>query len=289
MTTDIFQGITFSDVKSRRNAELAIEHLTHTSDRNRGFLVIGGPGSGKTMLARMIARQVRTIVCASSPSSERGFVTAIKDAHARAARVVVFDDLPCRRRLKSEALFDLIRGDGPLTTANIFLLGHALRLAPNLEKRFRVIRLTGRADAAQFAHMFDRATVAAVVGEETEEQVDHVRGRNLTTAWRHFSRGTFATNNAKGFGMPEGADVHWDGNQIALMHGELSEAHEGIRKDLMDAHLPHRKAVEVELADVVIRIMNYGTERKLDIAGAIVEKAAFNKTRPHMHGAGKKF
>lgn len=113
--------------------------------------------------------------------------------------------------------------------------------------------------------------------------------KELIRAWRAFSEETFATNNAKGFGMPEGANIHWDGNQIALMHGELSEAHEGLRKNLMDDKLTHRNAVEVELADVVIRIMNYAKERNLDVAGAIVEKAAFNRTRPHMHGAGKQF
>src|SRR5690606_34482374 len=44
-----------------------------------------------------------------------------------------------------------------------------------------------------------------------------------------------------------------DGECIALMHSELSEALEGIRKNSNDDHLPHRKSVEVELADTLIR------------------------------------
>lgn len=107
-------------------------------------------------------------------------------------------------------------------------------------------------------------------------------------AWKNLQAALYATHQEKGFAMPPDSPVIWDGNQIALMHGELSEAHEALRKDLMDDKITHRKGVEVELADVVIRIMNYATDRGLDVAGAIVEKAAFNKSRPFMHG-GKKF
>lgn len=41
---------------------------------------------------------------------------------------------------------------------------------------------------------------------------------------------------------------------IALVHSELSEALEGLRKGLQDDHLPHRPMIEVELADVFIRL-----------------------------------
>lgn len=101
---------------------------------------------------------------------------------------------------------------------------------------------------------------------------------------------TFVTHTNKGFAVTVAVarDPVWQGNQIALMHGELSEAHEGIRKDLMDDKLTHRKAVEVELADTVIRIMNFARQMGLNVAGAIVEKNRFNATRPHMHG-DKKF
>jgi len=71
---------------------------------------------------------------------------------------------------------------------------------------------------------------------------------------------------------------------IALMHSELSEALEADRKDLMDDKLPHRKGVEVELADCMIRILDYCGRHQLDIAGAIEEKLEYNNTRPHKHG-----
>ena len=71
-----------------------------------------------------------------------------------------------------------------------------------------------------------------------------------------------------------------DGELICLMHSELSEAMEGVRKNLMDDKLPHRKMVEVELADTIIRILDYAGGRKLDVAGALIEKLAFNTCRP---------
>lgn len=73
-----------------------------------------------------------------------------------------------------------------------------------------------------------------------------------------------------------------DGELIALMHSELSEALEGVRKGKMDDHLPHRLAVEVELADALIRIMDYCGGRGLDLGGAMAEKLAYNKQR-HDH------
>jgi len=79
-----------------------------------------------------------------------------------------------------------------------------------------------------------------------------------------------------------------DGTCIALMHSELSEALEAARGGLLDDKLTSRPGVEVELADCVIRIMDFCQARCLDLVGAIVDKHEFNKSREHRHG-GKAF
>ena len=68
--------------------------------------------------------------------------------------------------------------------------------------------------------------------------------------------------------------------KLMLTVSELAEAMEGDRKNLMDDKLPHRSMREVELADAVIRIFDMAGGFNLDVAGAIVEKLAFNAIRP---------
>lgn len=69
------------------------------------------------------------------------------------------------------------------------------------------------------------------------------------------------------------------GERLMLIVSEVAEAMEGHRKNLMDDHLPHRKMVEVELADAIIRIFDLAGAMKLDLGQALVEKVNYNRTR----------
>jgi NTP pyrophosphatase (non-canonical NTP hydrolase) len=80
-----------------------------------------------------------------------------------------------------------------------------------------------------------------------------------------------------------------NGEIIALMHSELSEALEGLRHgNPASEHIPAFSAVEEEFADVVIRIMDVALARGWKVADAIVAKIEFNRGREYMHG-GKRF
>lgn len=69
------------------------------------------------------------------------------------------------------------------------------------------------------------------------------------------------------------------GEKLMLIVSEVAEGMEGDRKDLMDDKLPHRKMLEVELADALIRIFDLAGFLNLDLAGATIEKLAFNQQR----------
>jgi len=72
-----------------------------------------------------------------------------------------------------------------------------------------------------------------------------------------------------------------DGELIALMHSELSEALEAMRN--------HGKKEELaeELADCCIRIFDYCGSRNIDLESSLLKKIDYNKTRVYRHG--KKF
>jgi NTP pyrophosphatase (non-canonical NTP hydrolase) len=77
------------------------------------------------------------------------------------------------------------------------------------------------------------------------------------------------------------------GEMLMLVTSELAEAMEGHRKNLQDDKLPHRKMIEVELADAMIRILDMGAGLGLDLGGAFVEKMKFNAVRHDHSVAGR--
>lgn len=69
------------------------------------------------------------------------------------------------------------------------------------------------------------------------------------------------------------------GEQLMLIVSEIAEAMEGERRGIPDDKLPHRSMAEVELADALIRIFDYGAGHGYDLEGALREKLAYNAQR----------
>lgn len=116
-----------------------------------------------------------------------------------------------------------------------------------------------------------------------QNQLDFMKGLNEYAATVHAANAKWWQNIDTGEPIKRNK-----GELLMLIVSEVAEAMEGERKDLMDDKLPHRKMAEVELADALIRILDYAAGFGYDLQGAYEEKMAYNATRiDHTHEARK--
>jgi NTP pyrophosphatase (non-canonical NTP hydrolase) len=111
---------------------------------------------------------------------------------------------------------------------------------------------------------------------------------DFKTHYDHVSDFVHKTNVRNGFWGDDVSAANV-GEKLALIHAEVSEALEAVRKKNMvrSDKIPDFFEIEEELADVIIRIMDLGRGFNWDVAGAVDAKATYNATREYKHG--KKF
>ena len=75
-------------------------------------------------------------------------------------------------------------------------------------------------------------------------------------------------------------------SKLALIHSEVSEAVEAVRKPTLTGALEsYDIPLETEeLADVMIRLLDYAGYYQLDLAEAVTRKLRVNLDRPYKHG-----
>ena len=76
-----------------------------------------------------------------------------------------------------------------------------------------------------------------------------------------------------------------DGTILALVHSEVSEAVEALRRgNEASEKIPQYTELEEELADVVLRVMDFAQSKNLQVGAALVAKMLYNEKRTNKHG-----
>lgn len=95
-------------------------------------------------------------------------------------------------------------------------------------------------------------------------------------AFRRLQTATYQTAKAHGFQESEENPLNVP-TKLALIMSEGAEALEAHRQG-------KNEDIGHELADIVIRSMDLAESLGIDLAKEILDKAAFNESRPHKHG-----
>lgn len=113
-----------------------------------------------------------------------------------------------------------------------------------------------------------------------------VRVAEFVNSFNAMSEHVHQLSISKGWWTDKGRN---DGELIALIHSELSEALEALRHgNPPDDKVTSMNGAVVELADAVIRIMDMAAARGWNLGAAIVAKTIYNHGREIRHG-GKAF
>lgn len=88
------------------------------------------------------------------------------------------------------------------------------------------------------------------------------------------------------FSDVQGFDKVQFASDLMLIVTELAEACEADRKPHSDEHCPTFPNRDIELADVLVRLLHMAYKYNINLGAAFRAKMAYNFTRPPKHGKG---
>ncbi len=154
-------------------------------------------------------------------------------------------------------------------------VGNGTALAPSVEAAV-VNALQQECGETSESHGFKRDWYMADWLEERANDIDN--GVDLDTEDAVTLRQVAATLRNNIIGM-----------KLALIHSEISEALESLRKNGgAKGALDGDGNFGEEMADAIVRILDTGTFTKDNLGDELLKKMKINQARPHMHG-GKVF
>jgi len=96
------------------------------------------------------------------------------------------------------------------------------------------------------------------------------------------SRKIYEDNKRKGFWDDGGKPYE---QAMLLVISEIIESFEALRAgDIPDDKLPQYRGQDVEIADALIRLLDWCGAHKIPIGEIIEKKLEYNRSRPHKHG-----
>lgn len=150
----------------------------------------------------------------------------------------------------------------------------------NVGYRLRHIKLPAEVEAITATALRESGQMPAI---HVMYQAGGICADAWSDQWNKVARRQHQDMADKGW-WPAGEDRN-DGEMIALIHSELSEVLECLRAgDPPDKDLPQFSGAEVQMADVIGRIMDMSEGRGWRVAEAFLAKMAHNRTREHRHG-----
>lgn len=109
---------------------------------------------------------------------------------------------------------------------------------------------------------------------------------NLNNVVKRFAKDLGQPSNEVGHHLESIVKRLFNSEKIALEMSELAERLECLRKnpEKMDDHCPDFLNLEIEVADLIIRALDFCGRRNLRIGEALQAKMKYNESRPYKHG-----